>query len=209
MPAKQLNIKAKTGERMRKASAIALAIGAVLFLALLFWLHKEGYFSDTRRLQDWIAGTGLWGPILFVLISISQGFFPVVPFGAMSAIGLVLFGPLLGFILNGIVSIACNFMAFMLTRRYGHKVILLFSSPEIYEKMSAFLKKWTHFDWIFIGLMLLPVTPDLLISMIAGLTTMSWKKALLILCCTRPFSTWIYSTVLLKLFQHVEKALPR
>lgn len=89
----------------------------------------------------------------------------------------------------------------MLARHYGWKIILWFASPQTVEKYEGWLAKFKHFELVFAILMFMPVSPDLVLCMMAGLMKMKLSHFIPIILFSRPFSSWCYSTGLLKVFQ--------
>ncbi len=189
------------GARVRKRNAIIAVVCGVIFFGGLFWLMKTGKLADTSQIQKLIEKSGFFGPILFILISVFSSFVPIIPMGSMGSIGIVLFGPLMAFIYNSLTSMINCLIAYWLALRYGNKIILWFAAPETVEKYEGWLKKSKHFELIFFICMMMPVSPDLVLCMIAGLMGLKFSHFLIIILISRPFSSWCYSTGLLKVFE--------
>ncbi len=197
----------KVGAKSRRIISIVSLIGAACFIGFLIVCLKEGWFSNISAIQDWIQSTGLFAPVIFVLLNVSQAFFPVIPFGATMSIGIVLFGAFPAFLCNYLSGVIADSIAFWLTRKFGGKILLLFAAPDKIKKWQNYLRTKKSFSIILFLILMLPVNPDLVLCMLAGLSGMSWKKFLTILCLAKPFSVWAYSTGLLKVFDTVLKWL--
>lgn len=189
------------GAKVRKRNAIISVIFAVIFFAALFWLIKSGQINDTDKIRHMLEKAGPFGPILFILISVFSSYVPIIPMGAMGSIGIALFGTLPAFLYNTCVSYCNCLLAFWLARRFGKRIILWFAAPETVDKYENWLHKWGHYELIFTVFMFMPISPDLVLCMIAGLTGMKFSHFLIIILLSRPFSSWCYSTGMLKLFQ--------
>ncbi len=189
------------GARVRRRNQIVSVIFAVLFIAVFYYLLKNGKLADTNHIKAMIQKAGPFGPILFILISVFSSYIPIVPMGSMGSIGIVLFGTVPAFFYNTITSICNCLIAYWLAKRYGKRIILWFASPETVDKYEKRLQNSGHFAMIFTIFMFLPVSPDIVLCMIAALSGMSFKKFLLIILCSRPVSSFCYSMGLLKIVE--------
>lgn len=194
-----------SGARVRKRNLIISVVFGVVFFGLLFWILKTGQFSDTAKIQALIARGGIFSPILFVLFSLFTSYVPIIPMGSMGSIGIVLFGPLYAFVLNSLTSILNCLLGYLLARKYGTKIILWFAAPETVDKYIGWLKNSGHYTLFFAIAMFMPVSPDIVLCMIAGITGMKLSTFLPIILVSRPFSSWCYSTGLLMGFEWLRK----
>lgn len=190
-----------TGAKVRRRNLYISIIFGIVFFALLIWLLKTGQLNDTDKIQAIIARAGIFSPLLFILMGIFTSYVPVIPMGSLGSIGIVLFGPVCAFVLNSITSILNCLLGYLLARKFGTKIILWFAAPETVDKYIGWLKKSGRYDLFFAIIMFMPVSPDIVLCMIAGLTGMKITRFLPIILVSRPFSSWCYSTGLLKIFQ--------
>ncbi len=197
----------KKGAKMRKRTQIISIVCAVIFFAALIWLLMHGGLTDTDTIKATIQKAGVFGPLLYILIYIFTSYIPIIPLGSMGSIGIVLFGMWPAFFYNSIVSIINCLLAYWLAHHYGWKIILWFASPQTVRKYQGWLAKFKHFDLIFAILMFMPVSPDLVLCMIAGLMNMKLSHFIPIILISRPFSSWCYSTGLLKIFEGITHAI--
>ena len=119
---------------------------------------------------------GFFAPIAFLTLQIVQVIIPILPGGVSSGIGVILFGPFWGFVLNYTGSMIGAIIAFLLVRKYGKKFILKSTEQATYDKYIGWLDKGKKFDIIFAIAIFVPGLPDDLICMIAGLTSISFEK---------------------------------
>ncbi|MBF0580120.1 TVP38/TMEM64 family protein [Erysipelotrichaceae bacterium RD49] len=197
----------KQGERVRKRNQIISIICAVIFLIVFYYLLKSGMLADTNRIKAVIQKAGPLGPVVFILISVFSSYVPIVPMGSMGSIGIVLFGTIPAFFYNTITSIINCLIAYWLAKRYGKRIILWFASPETVNKYEKRLQESGRFTAIFTVLMFMPVSPDLVLCMIAALSNMPFKKFLSIILISRPVSSFCYSMGLLKIVEWFLKFL--
>ena len=148
---------------------------------------------DPMKIQLWIQQCGLLAPICFLFLQIIQVIIPVIPGPLSCVMGVVLFGPIEGFIFNYIGSMLGSIIAFVMVKRYGYELILKFISRDTYERYIGWISKGKKFDILFTLAILIPGFPDDLLCMIAALTPMSLKKFIVIIGLSKPFSFMMYS----------------
>lgn len=95
---------------------IAGTIACVMFLV---FLGTQGYLLDPQKLQFLLSKSGLAAPFLFLALQIFQTVIPVIPGGITSAIGVVSFGSVFGFVYNYIGLCIGSLIAFWLIKQYG------------------------------------------------------------------------------------------
>lgn len=173
------------------------------FLVMMVWFYMQGYFQDPASLQTLMSRTGLFAPLLFILIQIIQVVIPIIPGGLSCAAGVLAFGPVNGFLYNYIGLVLGSIIAFLLVRQYGRPFILKFVKQEQYDKYIGWLDKGTKFDWFFAAAIFFPCAPDDLLCMIAALTKMSLTKFTLIIVLGKPLALLAYSTSLTTLLSMI------
>lgn len=193
------------GAKARKRNFIISIVSTVVFAGLLIWFLRSGV--DTKDIQELLKRCGPLAPVLFIAISVFSSYFPIVPMGSMGSIGIVLFGPGTAFFYNYATSVINCALGFWLAKKYGDRIILTLASPKTYAKYQHWVQTTKHFTLFFTICMLLPVSPDIILCMLAGLNGMSWGKFMAIILISRPVSSWAYSTGLLKGFEWILKVL--
>ena len=176
-----------------KSTKWAAVIGTVALSIFAMYLWRSGYLSDPEALRVYLKGLGPVAPLVFILIQIVQIVIPVIPGGVISGIGVIVFGPIEGFIYNYIGLLIGSYIMFRLVKRYGKSLILKVANKKTYDKYIGWLDKGEKFEIFFALAILLPAMPDDLLCMIAGLTSMSNKKYILINILCRPAVLVFYS----------------
>ena len=166
---------------------IAGTIACVMFLV---FLGTQGYLLDPQKLQFLLSKSGFAAPFLFMTLQIFQTVIPVIPGGITSAIGVVSFGSVFGFVYNYIGLCIGSLIAFWLIKQYGRPFM---------EKVCDQKK----FEIFFAFAISVPGFPDDILCMIAGLTKMSYKKFMMIILLCKPFGLLLYSQGLTFLLQWV------
>lgn len=179
--------------------AIHVMTGICMAAVLVFVIYgcRVGLFADRQMMEQMVAKSGVWGPLLFVIIQIVQVVIPIIPGGVSCAVGVLIFGPWMGLLYNYIGIVIGSMINFYLARRYGQLFVKQFVKPETYEKYITWLDKGKKFDRFFAMAIFFPCAPDDVLCMIAGLTKMTWQKFSAIILLGKPLSIALYSMALL------------
>ena len=153
----------------------------------------SGIFSSQERLEQFLAQAGVLAPGIFLLIQIVQVIIPILPGGVTCLIGVVVFGPVWGFIYNYAGLVIGSIISFLLIRKYGRALILKLVSEKNYNKYIGWLEKGKKFQILFAAAIFLPGFPDDVLCMLAGLSGMSFGRFTLIMLLCRPISLIGYS----------------
>lgn len=182
----------------KKQQIINLITWCSMGALLIFTIYgiKEGLFTDRSQMEALVAKSGIYGPLVFVLIQMVQVVIPIIPGGITCAVGVVLFGAWEGLLYNYIGIVIGSFINFYLARRYGKCFVQAFVKEETYEKYACWLEKGKKFDRFFALAIFFPCAPDDFLCMLAGLTRMSWKKFCTIILLGKPASIAVYSLAL-------------
>lgn len=139
-----------------------------------------------EALLTFLRECGIWAPIIFVLIQILQVVFPIAPGAVGCLAGVVIFGPVWGFIYNYVGISIGSVLAFALSKQYGKPFVKRMIGEKNYRKYIGWMDKRRGFDFAFAVAIFLPVAPDDLLCFIAGLTKMSYKKFICIILLGKP-----------------------
>lgn len=175
-----------------RKNAITLT-GLFILIVLAIAGAISGVFSSQERLELFLAQAGILAPGIFLLIQMIQVIIPILPGGVTCLIGVVVFGPVWGFIYNYIGLVAGSLISFLLIRKYGKTLILKLVSEKNYNKYIGWLEKGKKFQILFAAAIFLPGFPDDVLCMLAGLSSMSLGRFTLIMLLCRPVSLIGYS----------------
>ena len=180
-------------ERFHKFIQIIAILLTAVMVVLIFLAWRKGLFSNREVLETMLREAGVWASLCFVLLQITQVVLPILPGGVSCAAGVLVFGPLEGFLYNyGGIAIG-SIIAFALARRYGTRFVRFFMKDETYDKYIGWLDKGRKFQVFFAIALFLPGLPDDALCMLCGLTKITWKKFLLIFLLAKPLSIALYS----------------
>ncbi|ALS00467.1 hypothetical protein ATZ33_03490 [Enterococcus silesiacus] len=172
-------------------------IGIIATIAVTIYFMRLGVFKDVDALRGLVGDSVILGPVLFILVQIVQVVIPIIPGGISCAAGVLIFGPLAGFIYNYVGIAIGSVIIFLLGRQYGKPFILSLVSDKTYNKYISWLDNEKRFERLFALAIFLPIAPDDALCLMAGLTKMSLKKFTLIIILAKPASIFLYSLALI------------
>ncbi len=157
---------------------LIIIIGYLIFRAL-------GLTNISREaLQEYINQTGVWAPIIFIIISFLQVTIIPIPGSITILAGSYLFGFIESFIYSLIGMFLGGLFAFFLGRILGKKFVYWVAGDK--QKVEDYLTKMKGKETVILFFMFLfPFFPDDLLCMIAGITSISWKTYIIMQIITR------------------------
>ena len=185
-------MNSKTMKYVTNGTTVFFLVGLAVFVIYGVW---SGLFTSKEELQLLIGTAGVLGPLLFILLQITQVVFALIPGGVTCLAGVFMFGPFWAFLYSYLGIIIGSFINFYLARRYGKNFVIRFVSQDVYDKYMEKLNSGRKFDFMFAAAIILPGFPDDVLCMLAGLTDMRLVKFALILLIGRPASLIFYSAV--------------
>ncbi|TWT66045.1 TVP38/TMEM64 family protein [Allorhodopirellula solitaria] len=164
----------------KKAIAKWVSI-AVVALAILVWIRtvpSEDWEADFRR---WIAGLGVWGPVVLCLIYITATLC-LLPGSIITLAAGALFGLVGGFALVSVASTTGAGLAFLIARYVARDKVSEFAQSN--AKFAAVDKAISEGGWKIVGLLRLsPAIPFTWQNYLYGLTQIHFWPYLL--------TTWV------------------
>ncbi len=178
-----------------------------LLFSLAVWaiLQKSGFFEvlqSAESLQAYLERTGVWMPILYVLLQFLQVVILPIPSVVSTVAGVALFGALRATAYSLIGILLGSFLAFFIGRKLGDPAVSWLVGKETLRKWR---RKMKGKDNLFLTLMFaLPLFPDDILCFLAGLSTMPTGYFILMITICRfcavaatcysidfiPFNTW-------------------
>ena len=169
-------------------------VGAAIILTCYVLLDVTGVLDKITSfdvLKQFILNTKQWGIIVFVLLTVFQVVVLPIPAIVTVLIGVAVYGPWLSFILSTIGTLIGSLIAFTLGKILGKKLVVWMVGPEKTEKYSEILNDKGRFA--FIIMLLFPFFPDDMLCLVAGVSSMSYKYFIAVVCLTRPAMIAFYS----------------
>lgn len=174
-------------------------IGCILFL--IYGVKTELFYSQ-EALENFLKPFGIWAPVIFVALQFVQVIIPIIPGGISCLGGILIFGPVMGLIYNYIGICLGSIAVFLISRKYGNKVIHYLFKPKLREKYH----RWTddrRFGKFFTFMIFFPIAPDDFLCYLAGTTKMPLSKFTVIILVGKPLPIAIYSFGLEFIFHYI------
>ncbi len=180
---KKLTLKKK----IIHTSVVVIALATILVLSyfILVWTGLWKYVNSVDKIRELILSLGFWGRFAFVFLQFLQVTFLPIPSAVTTLAGVLVYGPLQASLLSLSGIMLGSVLAFWLGRKFGRKLVCFMVGDET-------CKKWTHFltnaKYSFVVMMLLPIFPDDILCLVAGLTDMSWQFFVITNLISRPLA---------------------
>ena len=167
--------------------------GFALCLLVALWGWRTGVLTSQERLQTLVASCGMAGALLFTVFQAVQVVVPILPGGLGCLAGVLLFGPVWGFVYNYVGICIGSLMAFAVARNCGKPLLGLLFSEKTIQRYSHWTEEKGRFARLFALAIFLPVAPDDFLCYLAGTTEMSWGRYTAIILLCKPFAIALYS----------------
>lgn len=166
-------------------TAIYSTILTFLIYCIYYILSSLGILQNISiaTIRDIIKATGAGGVFAFLGITILQVIVLPIPSSITILAGAVIYGPTLTFLISTLGIAIGSLIAFVLGRVLGKKIIYMMFNHEKVDKYSSYLG--TNGGWLLFTMFLLPFFPDDMLCMLAGVTTMNYKKFIYITLSAR------------------------
>lgn len=167
--------------------------GFALCLLVALWGWQTGVLTSQERLQALVARCGMAGALLFTVFQAVQVVVPILPGGLGCLAGVLLFGPVWGFVYNYMGICIGSLMAFAVARNCGKPLLGLLFSEKTIQRYSHWTEEKGRFARLFALAIFLPVAPDDFLCYLAGTTEMNWGRYTAIILLCKPFAIALYS----------------
>ena len=166
---KELSLKAKILRTILVCAVIAGIV--VLGYYILRWTGVWEQINSVEKLQNIILSWGFWGRFGFVMLQLLQVTFIPLPSTVTIIAGTLVYGPLQASLLSLAGILLGSMLAFLLGKVFGKKLVVFMVGEKTCEKWVNFL---SNAKYSFFVMMMLPIFPDDVLCLVAGLTNMSW-----------------------------------
>ena len=143
----------------RALQAVSLT-GFVLCLLVALWGWRTGVLTSQERLHAFVASCGMAGALLFTAFQAVQVVVPILPGGLGCLAGVLLFGPVWGFVYNYVGICIGSLLAFAVARNCGKPLLSLLFSEKTIQRYSRWTEEKDRFARLFALAIFLPVAPD-------------------------------------------------
>lgn len=175
--------------------------GFAVCVLLALWGWQTGVLTSQERLEALVKSCGAAGAVLFTVFQAVQVVVPILPGGLGCLAGVLLFGPVMGFVYNYVGICIGSLMAFAVARSCGKPLLGLLFSQRTIDRYSRWAEEKDRFARLFALAIFLPVAPDDFLCYLAGTTDMSWRRYTAIILLGKPFAISLYSLGLTAVWQ--------
>ena len=192
----------ESGEKVssgKKVKTVLSVLMSTCFVGVtVFFIHEyvAGHFKSAETLKEYISSYGIFGPLALTIFQCVKVVYTVIPGALGCIVGATLFGTVKGFICSYIGICAGSMLAFTLSRKYGVSFVSSLMGEKHYNKCIKWLnrnrKSYPLFLWLAITF---PFSPDDFLCYFSGLTSLSYKKFLIILLTSKPWAILGYSLI--------------
>lgn len=155
---------------------------------VLVWTGIWNKINSTQKIKKLILSMGFWGRFTFVAIQFLQVTILPIPSTISTLAGLMIYGPLQTSLLSLSGILFGSIFAFWLGRTFGRKLIIFMVGKETCQKWQKFLNEA---KFSFVIMMLLPIFPDDILCLVAGITDMSWSFFTITNLISRPIGIFL------------------
>jgi uncharacterized membrane protein YdjX (TVP38/TMEM64 family) len=161
----------------RTKNLLKLAVFLLLLASAGIISHMAGLgrYLEEERLQNWVRGFGMTGPLVYILVfTLAPSFLlPALP---ITVAGGVVFGPVWGVVYASIGSTLGAGLAFLVSRYFARNQVKELLGPRLRAIDEGVEKK----GWIFVATTrLIPIFPYNLLNYAFGLTRIRFYEYLL------------------------------
>lgn len=161
----------------------------VLCIVVTAWSFFSKYdllyvFSSIATFKEFILSTKQMGMLIYVLIQMGQVMLLPIPSMIITLAGVAIYGPMLGSILCSVGVLSGSYFSFAIGKIFGFKLVSWMAGKENATKYSEIINNRGKFFLVIA--FLLPLFPDDILCLIAGITSMKFKHFFIIASITRP-----------------------
>lgn len=160
-----------------------LVLAVLVAATILWWRPVYGFLSDQEQIRAWVEGSGVWGPLAIILLTIIQALLAPIPGQAIQIVSGYLYGPWLGTLYAGIGIIIGSIITFSLARRFGRPLVVRLIGQQSMARLDDLVRRggapFFFLIWLF------PFAPDDLACLGAGLTPMPAGQFLVLMIVGR------------------------
>ncbi len=130
--------------------------------------------GDRERMREWVAGFGVWGPLVLMVAYLVQMFAFAVPSWLLIVVTVVAFGPLWGGVLSVMgIGLAAS-VAYGLGLALSELTLRRMLGEKAERLMRGYLDRYGF--WVVVIFRLAPFLSNDIISYVAGLTAMAYRS---------------------------------
>lgn len=193
--------------RFQKIMQITSVFGIIFCVILVILGWRQGLFTSPEAMSAFVGNLGAAGILAFVTFQAVQVVIPILPGSLGCLAGVMMYGPLQGFLFNYIGICIGSLATFGIARNCGRPLMYKLFSKKLIDKYDHWTSEKGLFTKLFAIAIFLPVAPDDFLCYLAGTTKMSWKVFTAIILLGKPAAIALYSLGLTVAWQQILKLI--
>lgn len=170
-------------------SRLLFVLNIILLIIYFVWHMFNKYnmlhiFSSISSFKEFILSTKEKGMLVYIFIQFIQVLSVPIPSMIITLTGVAIYGPLLGSLLCTTGVLLGSYCSFFIGKIFGFKIVSWVAGYDMAVKYANIINDRGKFFLIIA--FLLPLFPDDILCLIAGITTMKFKHFFWIALITRP-----------------------
>ena len=152
----------------------ALLAALVVALSGALWAWHEplwSFFGDQKRIQEWVAGFGPWGPLVSIALNVAQVLLAPLPGQFVGLVNGYLYGVWLGTLYSMVGLVLGTTLAMTLGRWFGRPLVERLVNPERLEHWDRLADR--QGPLFFFLVFLFPFVPDDVACFLIGLSPLA------------------------------------
>lgn len=184
----ELSRKQKVLRTILVVIIVGLVLGSTYFVLKITGIWER--VNSVQKLQTLILELGFWGRSAFVLLQFLQVTFIPIPSPILVIAGTLIYGPFEAGLLSLAGILLGSAVAFFIGRIFGKKLVVYMVGKNTEQKWRKFL---SGCKYTFVLMMLLPLFPDDILCLVAGVTDMSSTFFMVTQLISRPIGIFALS----------------
>lgn len=176
----------------KKVVRIITVLGILFTLLICYLLFKHDLWNQPDLYQAKLLEFGPWAPVIFFIGTIFNAIYPIIQGGMGNVVAYSVFGPIQGFLLAFSANLVGSLILFILAKTFGKPFLLAFISKDTIDKYSQYLEDEKKLTWMLAIAFIVPGLPDDAFTMIAGLSSITVSKFMIIQIIFKPVTTFLY-----------------
>lgn len=178
-------------KKFTKKQIFWCAVLAVVVIALiiLYYIGKANgwfeFFESKEQIRQYVASYGALAPLAFFLLQFFQVIISPIPGNVTTIAGGLLFGFFPAFLISTAAVFLGSIAAFALGKLFGRPLVERIAGKAVVEKYMNTVSSRQRV--VLIIMFLMPLFPDDILCLIAGLSAMKFGAFSLLVILTRPW----------------------
>lgn len=155
---------------------LAILVGVALVGGFVWAAVALAPHLSRERVEHWVRGAGLWGPLLLLAIQAGQILAAPIPGLFVPVLAGILYGPVVGPVITVVGTVLGSVAAYWIGRS-GRPLAERLVGEETLAKAQRLMRgrRWLALT----GLFLFPFSPADALCFVAGIVAMDWSRFLL------------------------------